>query len=62
MESIAEVSAQSCQPGQPETGRTTTAPLLAVQRVDKRYPNGTVALEDVRLTIAPGEFEDVRGH
>ncbi|MFT4067782.1 ABC transporter ATP-binding protein [Paraburkholderia sp.] len=37
------------------------APLLAVQRVDKRYPNGTVALEDVRLTIAPGEFVSLLG-
>jgi NitT/TauT family transport system ATP-binding protein len=37
------------------------APLLSVQRVDKRYPNGTVALEDVRLAIEPGEFISLLG-
>ncbi|HZZ13704.1 MAG TPA: ABC transporter ATP-binding protein [Paraburkholderia sp.] len=37
------------------------APLLSVQRVDKRYPNGTVALEDVRLAIEPGEFVSLLG-
>jgi NitT/TauT family transport system ATP-binding protein len=38
-----------------------TTPLLAVQRVDKCYANGTVALEDVRLDIAPGEFVSLLG-
>ncbi|WP_322045292.1 ABC transporter ATP-binding protein [Paraburkholderia sp. J67] len=38
-----------------------TTPLLAVQRVDKRYPNGTVALEDVRLDIEAGEFVSLLG-
>ncbi|MCC8394659.1 ABC transporter ATP-binding protein [Paraburkholderia sp. MMS20-SJTR3] len=37
------------------------APVLSVQRVDKRYPNGTVALEDVRLAIEPGEFVSLLG-
>ncbi|WP_341315548.1 ABC transporter ATP-binding protein [Paraburkholderia sp. IMGN_8] len=37
------------------------ASLLSVQRVDKRYPNGTVALEDVRLAIGPGEFISLLG-
>ncbi|PXW24775.1 ABC transporter ATP-binding protein [Paraburkholderia caballeronis] len=36
-------------------------PLLSVQRVDKRYPNGTVALEDVQLAIQPGEFVSLLG-
>jgi len=36
-------------------------PLLAVQRVDKRYPNGTVALDDVRLDIQAGEFVSLLG-
>ncbi|WP_322019303.1 ABC transporter ATP-binding protein [Paraburkholderia tropica] len=36
-------------------------PLLAVQRVDKRYPNGTVALDDVRLDIEPVEFVSLLG-
>ncbi|WP_322093133.1 ABC transporter ATP-binding protein [Paraburkholderia bannensis] len=36
-------------------------PLLAVQRVDKCYPNGTVALDDVRLDIEAGEFVSLLG-
>lgn len=36
-------------------------PLLSVQRVDKVYANGTVALNDVRLSIAPGEFVSLLG-
>ncbi|MBB3257166.1 NitT/TauT family transport system ATP-binding protein [Paraburkholderia bannensis] len=38
-----------------------TVPLLAVQRVDKCYPNGTVALDDVRLDIEAGEFISLLG-
>ena len=34
---------------------------LAVQRVDKIYANGTVALEDVRLTIPQGDFVSLLG-
>jgi NitT/TauT family transport system ATP-binding protein len=34
---------------------------LAVQRVDKVYPNGTIALDDVRLTIGAGEFVSLLG-
>jgi NitT/TauT family transport system ATP-binding protein len=39
----------------------TSSPVLSVQRVDKRYPNGTVALEDVRLSIEAGEFVSLLG-
>ena len=35
--------------------------VLSVQRVDKRYPNGTVALEDVRFSIEAGEFVSLLG-
>jgi NitT/TauT family transport system ATP-binding protein len=47
-------SAETCSPKPP-------APLLSVQRVDKCYPNGTVALEDVRLSIEAGEFISLLG-
>ncbi|WP_174364835.1 ATP-binding cassette domain-containing protein [uncultured Caballeronia sp.] len=37
------------------------AAALSVQRVDKIYANGTVALEDVRLTIPQGDFVSLLG-
>ena len=59
MDSTTQVSAQ------PDTLAAAPSrdnpPLLSVQRVDKRYPNGTMALEDVRLAIAPGEFVSLLG-
>ncbi|SIO59486.1 ABC transporter ATP-binding protein [Paraburkholderia phenazinium] len=59
MDSTTQVSAQ------PDTLAAAPSrdnpPLLSVQRVDKRYPNGTIALEDVRLAIAPGEFVSLLG-
>ncbi|RKP50368.1 ABC transporter ATP-binding protein [Pararobbsia silviterrae] len=36
-------------------------PVLSAYRVDKRYANGTVALDDVRLSIASGEFVSLLG-
>ena len=33
-----------------------------VERVTKRYPNGTVALHDVSMTALPGELTVVLGH
>jgi phosphonate transport system ATP-binding protein len=33
-----------------------------VERVTKRYPNGTVALRDVSMTARPGELTVVLGH
>ncbi|MFG1921627.1 sugar ABC transporter ATP-binding protein [Cryptosporangium sp. NPDC048952] len=38
-----------------------TTPLLAVQNVSKRFPNGTVALRDVDLTIARGSIHGLVG-
>lgn len=37
------------------------AAALSVQRVDKIYANGTVALEDARLTIPQGDFVSLLG-
>src|ERR1700753_3829517 len=38
-----------------------TTPLLAVNGVSKRFPNGTVALRDVDLTIARGSIHGLVG-
>ena len=40
---------------------TQTATTLAVDRVAKRFPTGTVALTDVSLSLAPGDFVTVVG-
>ncbi|HKF76684.1 MAG TPA: ATP-binding cassette domain-containing protein [Candidatus Dormibacteraeota bacterium] len=37
-------------------------PLLVVDSVTKRFPNGTVALQDVSMTARPGELTVVLGH
>jgi phosphonate transport system ATP-binding protein len=37
-------------------------PLLVVERVTKRYPNGTVALDGVSMAARPGELTVVLGH
>ena len=41
--------------------RDAGAPLLLANQVEKTYPNGTVALERVRLAIKPGEFVSLLG-
>ena len=46
----------------PEAPRAAAEPLLVVERVTKRYPNGTVALRDVSMTALPGELTVVLGH
>jgi len=42
--------------------RRDPEPLLVIERVTKRYPNGTVALQDVSMTALPGELTVVLGH
>ena len=37
------------------------APVLFANQVEKTYPNGTVALERVKLAIQPGEFVSLLG-
>ena len=46
----------------PEAPRPAAEPLLVVERVTKRYANGTVALSDVSMTALPGELTVVLGH
>jgi phosphonate transport system ATP-binding protein len=46
----------------PEASRAAAEPLLVVDRVSKRYPNGTVALKDVSMTALPGQLTVVLGH
>ncbi len=41
----------------PDTG----APVVAVEAVGKTWPNGTVALHDVTLTVRKGEFVSLLG-
>ena len=41
--------------------RDADAPLLFANQVEKTYPNGTVALERVKLAIKPGEFVSLLG-
>ncbi|MFC4521807.1 ABC transporter ATP-binding protein [Cupriavidus pinatubonensis] len=41
--------------------RAADAPALFANQVEKTYPNGTVALERVRLAIQPGEFVSLLG-
>jgi NitT/TauT family transport system ATP-binding protein len=40
--------------GQPE--RLSAQTLVRMETLNKTYPNGTVALQDVNLSISPGEF------
>ncbi len=40
---------------------TVASPVLQALRVDKVYPNGLQALQDVRLDIAAGEFVSLLG-
>ncbi|MCP3715418.1 ABC transporter ATP-binding protein [Paraburkholderia sp. CNPSo 3281] len=49
--------------GPPSRGgqRPTDAPALFANQVEKTYPNGTVALERVKLAIQPGEFVSLLG-
>ncbi|EPX95784.1 MULTISPECIES: ABC transporter ATP-binding protein [Ralstonia] len=49
--------------GQPplDGERTNHAPVLFANQVEKTYPNGTVALERVKLAIQPGEFVSLLG-
>jgi NitT/TauT family transport system ATP-binding protein len=39
----------------------TAAPVLALSGVQKRFPDGTAALDGVALRVAPGEFISVVG-
>ena len=50
-------------PGQPplDGERVNHAPVLFANQVEKTYPNGTVALERVKLAIQPGEFVSLLG-
>ena len=36
-------------------------PIVSFRAVGKRYPNGTHALRDISLDIAPGEFVSIIG-
>lgn len=36
-------------------------PLLKLEHIEKAYPNGTIALQDLNLTIASGEFVSIVG-
>ncbi len=52
------------QPGLPpsaEPVRGADEPILFANQVEKTYPNGTTALERVRLSIRPGEFVSLLG-
>ncbi|QQE08961.1 ABC transporter ATP-binding protein [Cupriavidus sp. ISTL7] len=46
--------------GPRDTG-AADAPILFANQVEKTYPNGTVALERVKLSIRPGEFVSLLG-
>lgn len=39
-----------------------SAPFLAIEAVSKRFPNGTLALDNVSLTALPGELTVILGH
>lgn len=45
-----------------EASRAAAEPLLVVDGVTKRYPNGTVALRNVSMSALPGELTVVLGH
>ncbi|MEL6130521.1 MAG: ATP-binding cassette domain-containing protein, partial [Cyanobacteria bacterium J06628_4] len=38
-----------------------SAPLLTLKGIDKVYKNGTVALQDIDLTVQQGEFISLVG-
>jgi NitT/TauT family transport system ATP-binding protein len=38
------------------TDRFTAPSLVRMEALNKTYPNGTIALQDVNLSISPGEF------
>ena len=38
-----------------------SAPLITLEQVDKRFPNGLLALQSVSLSVAPGEFVALLG-
>jgi NitT/TauT family transport system ATP-binding protein len=48
---------------EPEGGvlKSSEAPLIALKDVSKRYPNGTLALSGIDLTIGDGEFMSLLG-
>ena len=54
MMQVADVTA----PDRPATG---ARPLVRIRDVSKRFPNGTVALAQVDLDVAPGEFVSLLG-
>jgi NitT/TauT family transport system ATP-binding protein len=48
----------------PTTGQTvvtTAQPVMALARVSKRFPDGTEALAEIDLRVAPGQFVSVVG-
>ncbi len=67
---VARLRSSSRAPAVPQAGgsplpldgvRAAAAPALFANQVEKTYPNGTVALERVRLAIQPGEFVSLLG-
>ncbi|CAG9169642.1 ABC transporter ATP-binding protein [Cupriavidus respiraculi] len=48
-------------PAAAEAVRGSDEPILFANQVQKTYPNGTTALERVRLSIRPGEFVSLLG-
>ncbi|HIC7213191.1 ABC transporter ATP-binding protein [Burkholderia stabilis] len=49
------------RPAPVERGRAIDPPALFANHVEKTYPNGTVALDRVKLAIQPGEFVSLLG-
>ena len=52
---------QSAVAGDSRRERSDTGPLLAMRGVGKTFPNGTVALQDMSLTIGRGDFLSLLG-
>jgi NitT/TauT family transport system ATP-binding protein len=44
-----------------KTDQPSAAPAIDIQGVQKTYPNGTVALQPVDLTVREGEFVTLLG-
>jgi len=55
------MSTQTAEPSITAPTPTSTSRMLGFNSVEMKYPNGTIALADVDLDIAPGEFVSVVG-